>query len=38
MTPETKKTWLWTAIALAGIVIVVAILFAAGVGQQPAAM
>ena len=34
MTPENKKTWIWTAAAFFGVVAVVAILFVAGVGQE----
>jgi hypothetical protein len=35
MTPENKKTMLWTGVALVAIVVVLAILWAAGVGQKP---
>jgi hypothetical protein len=39
MTPENKKSMLWTGVALAAVVIVLAILWAAGVGEKaPATM
>jgi hypothetical protein len=34
MTPETRKTWLWTGVTLAGVIIILVILWAAGVGEK----
>jgi hypothetical protein len=39
MTPENMKTMLWTGVTLAGVVIILAILWVAGVGEKaPATM
>ena len=34
MTPETKKTWLWTAVTMAGVVVILVILWASGVAEK----
>lgn len=35
MTPETKKTWIWTGVTLVAVIVIVAILWAMGIGQKP---
>jgi hypothetical protein len=37
MTPETKKTAYWTGGAMAALIVVLAILWAAGILQTPSA-